>query len=500
MSHYFGYIRVSTTKQGDGVSLEEQRKAIERYADKHKLELVKWFEEKKTAAKQGRPEFNRMLELLRKGKADGAIIHKIDRSTRNLKDWAKLGDLIDEGVDIHFATESLDLNSRGGRLSADIQAVVASDYIRNLRHEVKKGFYGRLEQGLYPLPAPVGYTDEGGGNPKGIDPVEGPLVRQAFEMYATGEYSLEKLAEEMTERGLTNRKGGPVTTTGLSTMLNNPFYYGIIRIKKTDETFEGVHEPLISKSLFDQVQRILRDKNQKNVQAHRHTYRRLFQCVHCGYSLVGEKQKGYVYYRCHTSDCPTKTVREGAIEEAVLDALAPLRLNDEEERILMAKAQEFRADWKQDRAAEAKAVRLQIEEAKSRLHRLTDAYLDGSIEEELFKERKDALLDRRAELKEDLERLTAEDRSLPDEVSEYLERAKDAWISYKQANGPERRQILKSVTSNREVDGRNVVIELKTPFRIIAERRSNDYGTPCPGGSRTLNGVVVALERILTRD
>lgn len=75
--------------------------------------------------------------------------HKIDRGARNLKDWANLGDLIDGGVEVHFAHESLDMNSRGGRLSADIQAVVAADFIRNLRQETRKGFYGRLKQGIY---------------------------------------------------------------------------------------------------------------------------------------------------------------------------------------------------------------------------------------------------------------------------------------------------------------------------------------------------------------
>ena len=73
----------------------------------------------------------------------------------DIKDWANLGELIDGGVEVHFANESIDINSRGGRLYADIQAVVAADYIRNLRDEVKKGLYGRLKQGLYPMPAPV---------------------------------------------------------------------------------------------------------------------------------------------------------------------------------------------------------------------------------------------------------------------------------------------------------------------------------------------------------
>jgi DNA invertase Pin-like site-specific DNA recombinase len=112
--------------------------------------ITRWFIEQETAAKRGRPIFGQMLKLLKAEKASGVIIHKIDRSARNLKDWADLGELIDSGIEVHFANESLDLHSRGGRLSADIQAVVASDYIRNLREETKKGFYGRLKQGLYP--------------------------------------------------------------------------------------------------------------------------------------------------------------------------------------------------------------------------------------------------------------------------------------------------------------------------------------------------------------
>jgi site-specific DNA recombinase len=160
VKNYYGYIRVSTVKQGEqGVSLHEQRDAISRYAQRNGLELSDWFEETQTAAKRGRPGFNRMLKLLTQGKASGVIIHKIDRSARNLKDWADLGELIDQGIEVHFANESLDLHSRGGRLSADIQAVVASDYIRNLREETRKGFYGRLKQGFYPLPAPLGYLD-----------------------------------------------------------------------------------------------------------------------------------------------------------------------------------------------------------------------------------------------------------------------------------------------------------------------------------------------------
>src|SRR5207245_11339384 len=131
------------TRRGRG-SLQEQKGAIENYSHRFGLKIDQWFEERETAAKHGRPVFTQMLKLLRQGKARGVIIHKIDRSARNLKDWADLGEMIDAGIEVHFANESLDLHSRGGRLSADIQAVVAADYIRNLREETRKGFYGSL--------------------------------------------------------------------------------------------------------------------------------------------------------------------------------------------------------------------------------------------------------------------------------------------------------------------------------------------------------------------
>src|ERR1039458_3083432 len=120
MKTYIAYIRVSTARQGErGVSLQEQHDAISRYAERNQLEITRWFEERETAAKRGRPIFNEMLKLLRSGKSSGVMIHKIDRSARNMKDWAELGELIDNGVEVLFVNESLDLASRGGRLSLE---------------------------------------------------------------------------------------------------------------------------------------------------------------------------------------------------------------------------------------------------------------------------------------------------------------------------------------------------------------------------------------------
>jgi site-specific DNA recombinase len=453
MKQFFGYTRVSTVKQGErGSSLQEQRSAIETYARRYNLTISQWFEEKETAAKRGRQFFSRMLAALEAGKADGVIMHKIDRSARNLRDWSDLGELIDRGVAVHFAHESVDLNSRGGRLSADIQAVVAADYIRNLRDEVRKGFYGRLKQGLYPLPAPRGCLDRGRGQPKEIDPILGPFVRAAFELYATGTYTLATLAEELYHRGLRTRSGKQIPRPSLSDLLNNPFYIGVIEIRRTGQVFQGIHKPLVSKALFDRVQAVLDGRAAHHGLRHTFFFQRLLRCQHCGYRLSAEHQKGHTYYRCQKKDCPTTCLREDAVEHAVIASLQALSLDEEECESLRILAFSLRAEWATRREEERNSVELNLRKAGPRFDRLTDAFLDGALDRETFENRKRALILERTELRERSEYLASNDQSLPSKLANFLELAKTASLSYQSGNLYEKRDLVKSVTSNLEVD------------------------------------------------
>jgi len=485
---FFGYVRVSTAKQGEGVSLIEQRDAILRYARRSGLEVVRWFEERETAAKRGRPLFNEMLALLRQGQAYGVVIHKIDRSARNLRDWADLGELIDRGVDVRFANESLDLGSRGGRLSADIQAVVAADYIRNLREESRKGIYGRLKQGLYPMPAPLGYLDRGGGKPKEPDPVTAPLVRRAFELYATGRYCLITLGREMTQLGLRTRTGRAVSRTSLSVILNNPFYFGLIQLRSSGETFPGIHAPLIPKSLFDRVQAVLTGKTNARVVRHDFLFRRLLTCAGCAHSLTGERQKGHVYYRCHTRACPPTSTREDLAENAVLAALRPLQFNERERAYLATCLTRWRKDWRDGKADAERALRLRLDHLQARIARLTDAFLDNVIDQRLFEERKKALLLERQDIEERLASPTPAGRELPDRIAEFFELAASAYVGYKTALPDEKRDLLRILTSNRRAKRNTLEITLSPPFQAVADRGSVTNGGPQRDRLRTLEG------------
>lgn len=491
---YFGYIRVSTAKQGaKGVSLQEQQSAIGQYAQRYALSIVQWFEERESAAKRGRPVFAQMMRGLREEKAHGVIIHKIDRSARNLKDWADLGELIDSGVEVHFANESLDLNTRGGRLSADIQAVVAADYIRNLREETRKGFYGRLKQGFYPLPAPLGYLDRGKAKIKEPDPAAAPIVSKAFELYATQQYSLHRLLVEVSRLGLRNRQGRPLSVTGLSTILNNPFYMGLVRVRRTGELFPGAHRPLVSKFLFDRVQKILQGKTVDRIVRHNFTFRRLVRCASCSRSLIGELQKGHVYYRCQTRECPTKTVRAEVVENAMGRVTDLLELDREELEYVRSWTENANSRNVVLHEEELQRSRLRLDGVRHRRNRLTDAFIDGVLEKPLFEERKNALILEEKEICEKMQSLESGNSDGLRRLERFLELIKSASFTYKNANPDEKRELIRNLVSNLKVIGKNVSVEPKEGVQLLVNRPRTSYGAPSRGVHRTWNRLLKKL-------
>ena len=482
MKQCFGYVRVSSVKQGEGVSLKAQKQAILNYAGSNKITITRWFEEKQTAAKSGRPVFNSVIKLLKRGAADGVVMHKVDRSARNFADWAKIGELDDAGIDVHFATESMDFRSRGGRLSADIQAVIAADYIRNLREEVKKGIYGRLDDGFYPFAAPIGYRNHGKGKLKTIDPELGPLVREAFEQYATGEHSYRSLRAHMAKRGLLTKYGKPLSNCGMETMLANPFYCGVIRIKRTGQVYSGKHEPLVSTHTFDHVQEIRASKYAKKITKHNYLFRRLFCCAECSTAMIPERQKGHVYYRCHTSECPTRCVREAALDQSIKQTLRGVQLSSEDAELI---TQELSA-WRKRRKKQLPSgtYPMQLEKIDGRFERLTDALIDGAIDQNAFNRRKEKLLLERARLekavKDEQQYAASEYR-----FQKFLELVKSLVSLYDSAIPAEKREIVEIATSNRAVSGKYVVVEPSKWLLQVEEAIAVLSGAPYRTTSRT---------------
>jgi len=478
---------------------KRKKKDIEKFAIQRGFDIAAWFVEVQTAAKAGRGVFTGMLARLEKGEAQGVIIHKIDRSARNLEDWNNLSKLFDRGIDVQFAHEPIDLHTRGGRLSADILAVVAADFIRNNRQEAMKGFYGRLEQGVYPLPAPIGYIDKGAGIPKAVDPARAPLVRHAFELYASNMYGLLELRREITKRGLRSKNGKVLALNAVSWMLHNPFYIGLIHIKRTGVTYQGKHPAVVSKATFDRVQAILAGKTVLRTVKHDFLFRRRVSCETCSLHLIGERQKGqYVYYRCHSETCPGISIREEVIQDEVQKHLQ-LLIGDEAELREFRDLVEIERKNATDETDKLRvSLNLRLAKCDDRLARLTDAYIDQLIDKETFEVRKRGLLGERRNLLDHVAVISIED--LPkSKAFNKLELGNAAYSGYISGNIPERRSIIEQVTSNLITNRNKAVITLKSPYQEIAEWRKSQNGAPRRGTPRTrareLLDIIVAVDR-----
>ncbi len=477
---------MSTVKQGErGVSLPEQKDAIIQYAQRYGFDIARWFIETESAASTGRPVFNEMLELLRSGKASGVVIHKIDRSMRNLEDWTDVGKLVDTGVDVHFATENVDLKTVAGRLAADIQAVFAAHYSRNLREEAKKGYYGRLKQGIAPFQAPIGYLDEGAGKPKSIDPVRGPLVRAAFERYAMGNVSIRQLKKELADSGLRTKNDRHISVNALNRMLSNSFYIGIIHVRKADQSFAAAHEPLISNAVFERVQAIMSGRAVRGGLRHVFTFSRLIHCASCGRHLIAETHKGHVYYRCHSQQCGGSCLREEKVLGFVASEMGKIELSDAEVRVLDDVVAHYRTMLLSGAQDQARGLALSVETITGRLSRLTDAFIDGAIDQELFSQKKTALVEERQRLQERIQMLSRSPQVSTAEMDKFVELVKTAYLSYGNGNPTEIRGILHHVMSNLSVNKKNLTFSWNFPFSEIASRSCVPSGGPHRDNPRT---------------
>ena len=304
--------------------------------------------------------------------------------------------------------------------------------------------------------APIGYLDNGRGKPKAICPKAGPLVRQAFELYATRQYSYTALLDELDRRGLRNVRGGKLTLNGLSKILSNQFYVGLIHIQSSGKTYQGIHEPLVSMATWQRVQDIRTGRCGPKVTQHNHLYQGLFRCAHCGNPMVPEKQKGRVYYRCTRTTCPTKTIREDALEIAIKNELRQLELS--------AKAVDRASNRNEDSppncdlANERAGIELQINDDERRLDRLQDLLLDEKIDVETFDQKKAGLLRRLNSLRERLAQLPDPD-DLWAQQQQLAELQNNLVHLYDMADRTEKRMIVENVWPNRTVAGKEPLFE-----------------------------------------
>ncbi len=333
------YCRVSSKEQEDtGYSLPAQEKLLTEYAQRKNLTILKVFSvaESASGAKQ-RKIFGEMMEYMRKKGIQILLCEKVDRLTRNLKEAVMVNDWVETNDErqIHFVKQNLVIhkNSKSDeKFRWDIEIVLAKKFIANLSEEVKKGQKEKIAQGGFPTKPPTGYktTGEKGHKIHIVDEKTAPLLKKMFELYATGNYSVVSLEDEMYKLGLRSVNENKILQSRIYKLLQDPFYYG--KMRWNGEVYPAKHEPLISKDLFEKAQTILKRRGKTCLSTqHNYLFRSKIFCEGCGGVLSWETQKGILYGHCNnhlkSRYCPIKTyIRENEVEEqidTVFEKIAP---------------------------------------------------------------------------------------------------------------------------------------------------------------------------------
>lgn len=359
------YLRVSSKKQlntardidPDGNSVATQRIHVDRKADNLGARIVKEFFDPGISAQtiDKRQEFQDLITYLREHpEIKYVIVYARSRAFRNYIDAAITKRLLDKlGVKLVSAREDFGEGIFGEAMEAitdifnDVQNRLSGEDIRiKLQNKATKGgTIGRTR---------IGYLNtrmEFEGrlvNAVALDPKRADLVKKAWELYATGEYSIDRLEATMADLGLTARASGrfpvekPISDSTWHRILRDPYYAGFVVYK--GDLYPGRHEALISQELFDQVQDVLNARSApgQRDRVHQHYLKGGLFCARCRdkgrvarliyMEVTGKTKQKYEYFACRARQektCDLPYLRVERVEHAIVEHYRFLQLPED---------------------------------------------------------------------------------------------------------------------------------------------------------------------------
>ena len=474
---YILYARKSTeSEERQVLSIEAQISELKEFAAKEKLEIVASLCEAQTAKEPGRTKFAEMLSFLQAGKAEGIISWHPDRLARNSIDGGQIVYLLDIGIikDLKFPTFWFD-NTPQGKFMLNIAFGQSKYYIDNLSENIRRGHRAKLRRGVFPGFAPLGYLNNHRTRDIDIDPEKSLLVRKGFERYATGKYTLKQIARALKDVGLRSYKGNVLSVSCVQRILQNHFYYGIFKFK--GETYQGTHEPLISKKLFDTCQEVMKSRGHiKTRKAEKNfPFRGLFTCGECGCAITAETQKGHNYYRCTKKKmtCSQKYVREEVLTEQVKSFLQKVSLPSQDTEKVLRELDKDEQKAKSDNHAVLQNLKSEISEIGVKLDKLLSAYLDEIVSANEYTAQKEKLLAHKVECTEEIKEIENGSVSWLEPARAFVKSLNQGENLLKSGDKAEMTTFLKQIGSNHILFDKCISFSAKKPFEILAERRQS---------------------------
>ena len=338
-----GYGRKSKEdKNAKGISLSNQKAHCQEWAKQRGYQFVYFEDNNKTGDNLNRQGYKDMINYVKQNKIKCIIVWKLDRLTRNIEDYYGI---IQPFLREHNATVASvqdhfdDIFELEPMMLAVLMGMGAQE-LKNIKVRTKSVMEFRAKNGGYLGKAPVGYLNVRTKEKRGIiipDPNKKHYIKQAFDLYATGIFSLDGVGRELAKFGFVNSLGKPYPKKRIEDILKNPVYMG--KVQYEGELYDGKHEPIISEELFYRVQLRFSDTGNRRPKGDVKTYTGFIQCAKCGCAYTGLVKHGahnsgtYTYYRCsnynkvHTKE---RNINEHIIDEAMQEVIDSFDISDEQ--------------------------------------------------------------------------------------------------------------------------------------------------------------------------
>ena len=431
------YTRVSSQRQVDNMSLSEQQRICKEYCYKHHYDVSdeRIFEERGESARSAnRTELQRMLQFCTKNRKEigFVVVYKLDRFSRRVEDHAALR-LTLKKLDITLlsASEAIGDGSIIGELTENVLASFAQ-FDNDVRGErSRNGMRAAAMEGGWTSHAPTGYVNAKTALKQPSlnvrEELRKPIVR-LFKEFATGRYTQEEAVLLAQKLGVRTNKGNVVSRNGVIKMLKAVVYMGYVKSAATDGLLvKGLHEPIISADVFQEVQDVLSGRKRKSgtgkvyrIKNKLYPLRRFLICSLCEGGLTasastGKMKKPYAAYHC-----PRCTIKKDGARVSIPQQKAHELF---EAQLSSAEPQSWVPDvfreivlrrWNNDFRAAQKALRSvdnQLYELKSRKSRLTELYIDGKISDEAYTEKENEYTIERARLEAERDELKVKEEN-----------------------------------------------------------------------------------------
>ncbi len=387
--------RVSSDDQIKGYSLDDQYERLTEYCRKRGYIIVYEFKEDHSAKSFKRPKWNKMMELVKRGKleVDELLFVSWDRFSRNMVEGLQMVETLRlvHNIEPQAIQQPIDYSVPESKYLLAIYLASPNVDNDNRSYHTKKGIHRGLMQGRWPRPAFYGYQTTKHEDGKSMiipNPTQAAVVKEIFQRIADGETQIA-IRKDLENRGI------KISRNNLCKIIKRINYTGKIIVPAyRDEPMkivQGIHEPLVSEALFYKVQNLL-SENRKVRGKYEPKYAKLrddfhlrgvVNCKSCGHSLTsglsrGKMGKRYGYYTCHR--CKGQSVPQEKMHKAFDDLLKSIQIAPE----LVILYNRVLADQKgfSERNNKTKVTKLnqKLKEIDQRLIKSQDLMLDGKLD------------------------------------------------------------------------------------------------------------------------